>query len=273
MTVVARLVGWSASGHRVDMPASDRLSLKDDGYWVEQAGVRVNGASVDRALVRHLDVISIDNLDLVFVTGARAIAANEPLAEVAPPAPPAEREWQTRIMWPGDLGADAMSVILRDLAAPAPQGSAPPPSAPTSPAPPPAAAPRGETIYGAPPFEGSIPTAVLAAGRAPDRPIAAPVLSGIRLTGDAGTFTLGLGRSIIGRGPEAAVRIDRRDISRLHAALVVTPADATVEDQGSTNGTKVNDAAITGAHRLASGDRLSLGKVELRVELLQGDAG
>ncbi|HEV2638180.1 MAG TPA: FHA domain-containing protein [Actinocrinis sp.] len=50
----------------------------------------------------------------------------------------------------------------------------------------------------------------------------------------------------IGRGPDAAIRIDDPDLSRLHAELLITADWVQLRDRGSTNGTTV-DAAPVGA--------------------------
>jgi pSer/pThr/pTyr-binding forkhead associated (FHA) protein len=250
MSSVMRLVGWSPEGKRLDVWAEDtlsvgaaadnqlvvaadgvsrthaRLSREGDGYLIEDAGsrngTRVNGALVTRAGIRHLDVVSFGDIDLVFLAGAAVPpAAERPVAKAQPaPAP---------------------------VAAPAPVVA-------------PAAV--GATMYGS--FSndiGVVPSAVLDA--------AAPAgITGMRLSGDAGTFTLGLGRSVVGRAPEATVRIESRDVSRQHAVIVITAGGATAEDQGSTNGTTVNGVAAQGPQPLNTGDRLAFGKIELRVELL-----
>jgi pSer/pThr/pTyr-binding forkhead associated (FHA) protein len=94
-------------------------------------------------------------------------------------------------------------------------------------------------------------------------------LVGMRLTGNMGDFRLPLGRSSIGRSLDATVRIDSREVSRVHAYVVVTPADAKVEDNGSSNGTSVNGRTIGEPRTLVEGDRLAIGTFEFRVELLR----
>ena len=99
---------------------------------------------------------------------------------------------------------------------------------------------------------------------------AADTITGVRLTGGAGTFTLGTGRSTIGRAPEATVHIPSRTISRIHVAITVTGAQAVVEDAGSANGTSVNDQRIQGTHVLADGDRIAAADITFTVTLLRG---
>ena len=69
----------------------------------------------------------------------------------------------------------------------------------------------------------------------------------------------------IGRAPGAEFVVDAPLVSRLHCR--VTAGDDTVEvvDLSSTNGTFVNGKRIKRAD-LKSGDRLRVGRVELRIE-------
>jgi pSer/pThr/pTyr-binding forkhead associated (FHA) protein len=90
-----------------------------------------------------------------------------------------------------------------------------------------------------------------------EQPINAAVLSG-----DLGSFELSLGRSVVGRGSTVRVRIDSKQVSRLHAALTVTPTEVTIEDLGSANGTSVNGVAVEGIQQVSDGDRLAFGGLE-----------
>jgi hypothetical protein len=91
---------------------------------------------------------------------------------------------------------------------------------------------------------------------------------GARLVGTLGVFALPPGRSTVGRSPNAGVRIDRRDVSRIHAVIVVGATTVTVEDQNSANGTTVNGAAVKGLQAVGHGDRVAFGSYEFQVELL-----
>lgn len=144
----------------------------------------------------------------------------------------------------------------------------------------PVPSPPEGTIYGAPPLMLGVPSDVLDAALASDLPDTPKVmtsswtlpLTGVRLSGDRGVFTLPPGESTIGRAPDSTVRLDSRDVSRLHATIVVTSTEAIVEDKGSTNGTTVNGKAQKGPCRVGSGDRVAFGDAEFRVELLsEGD--
>jgi len=67
----------------------------------------------------------------------------------------------------------------------------------------------------------------------------------------------------IGRSTGADFILDAALISRVHCRLTALPAgELEVHDLESTNGTFVNDARIDTA-RLAPGDRLRVGRVEL----------
>lgn len=81
--------------------------------------------------------------------------------------------------------------------------------------------------------------AVLVAGGPAARP-PRPLLEVHVVSGpDAGRrVPLGPGTHLLGRGADAAVRVDDADVSRAHARLVVAPSGVTVTDLGSTNGTR-----------------------------------
>jgi pSer/pThr/pTyr-binding forkhead associated (FHA) protein len=66
--------------------------------------------------------------------------------------------------------------------------------------------------------------------------------------------------AVIGRSPEADLRLDDGQVSRRHA--LVTPAtdgSAIVEDLGSANGTFINHNELHGRARLDPGDELLVG--------------
>jgi pSer/pThr/pTyr-binding forkhead associated (FHA) protein len=79
-------------------------------------------------------------------------------------------------------------------------------------------------------------------------------------------FLMGPGAvKIVGRAPRADFSVDAALVSRLHCRLRATDDTLEVEDLKSTNGTFVNDRRVERAG-LANGDRLRVGRVELRVE-------
>jgi pSer/pThr/pTyr-binding forkhead associated (FHA) protein len=89
----------------------------------------------------------------------------------------------------------------------------------------------------------------------------------VLLVGDTGTFKTTLGTCIVGRGSEAAVRINSKEISRRHAQIVVRPTEITVEDLNSANGTKVNGVAVTVPANVRDGDTVSFAGFKFRVEI------
>jgi pSer/pThr/pTyr-binding forkhead associated (FHA) protein len=81
------------------------------------------------------------------------------------------------------------------------------------------------------------------------------------------TFRLSAGAvKTVGRATRADIVLDAALVSRFHCRLSVTPTNTLeVEDLQSTNGTWVNDERV-GRLQLAAGDRLRVGRVELKVE-------
>jgi pSer/pThr/pTyr-binding forkhead associated (FHA) protein len=80
------------------------------------------------------------------------------------------------------------------------------------------------------------------------------------------TFRLAAGAvKTVGRAPRADFIIDAALVSRLHCRLSAGDDTLDVVDLSSTNGTFVNDTRIQRA-ALASGDRLRVGRVELKID-------
>ena len=79
------------------------------------------------------------------------------------------------------------------------------------------------------------------------------------------------GDNIIGRDPDATVRLDLPSVSRRHARIVVSTEGAVVEDLGSKNGTLLGKDRITSAAPLADLDELQVGSVRLTVRIMSGD--
>jgi pSer/pThr/pTyr-binding forkhead associated (FHA) protein len=77
-------------------------------------------------------------------------------------------------------------------------------------------------------------------------------------------LTSGSARTV-GRAPRADFVLDAALVSRLHCRLAAGETAVQVEDLSSTNGTFINDVRVA-TGRVASGDRLRLGRVELMVE-------
>jgi pSer/pThr/pTyr-binding forkhead associated (FHA) protein len=79
------------------------------------------------------------------------------------------------------------------------------------------------------------------------------------------TFRLRSGAiKTVGRAPRADFIVEAALVSRLHCRLTASEEGVEVVDLSSTNGTFVNDKRVKKA-TLASGDRLRVGRVELKV--------
>ena len=80
------------------------------------------------------------------------------------------------------------------------------------------------------------------------------------------TFRLAYGAiKTMGRAPRADFVVDAALVSRVHCRITASRDGLEVEDLKSTNGTFVNDRRVERG-RLADGDRLQIGRVELIVQ-------
>jgi DNA-binding winged helix-turn-helix (wHTH) protein len=73
------------------------------------------------------------------------------------------------------------------------------------------------------------------------------------------------GEHIAGRDIECSLVIDATTVSRQHARIKIASGIATIEDLGSTNGTRVNGTRISVPTRLAPGNEVALGTEVLQV--------
>ena len=90
----------------------------------------------------------------------------------------------------------------------------------------------------------------------------------LRSSDEDGTLTFRLAPGAVktvGRAPRADFIVDAALVSRVHCRITGSVDGLDVEDLGSTNGTFVNDQRVDKG-RLAPGDRLRIGRVELTVE-------
>ncbi|MFT3921286.1 MAG: FHA domain-containing protein [Myxococcales bacterium] len=71
------------------------------------------------------------------------------------------------------------------------------------------------------------------------------------------------GGSLIGREATCRIAILDSTISRRHARIQCDGEWVTIEDLGSSNGTRVNGILISGPHVLREGDRIGVGSCEL----------
>ena len=81
---------------------------------------------------------------------------------------------------------------------------------------------------------------------------------------------LATGEHVIGRDPDADVRLEGSTVSRRHARLVVTAEGTVLEDSGSKNGTFRGGERVTSPVPLADGDAIHIGSllVTFRVRAL-----
>lgn len=81
------------------------------------------------------------------------------------------------------------------------------------------------------------------------------------------------GEAVIGRKPGCEVVLEGdMDISREHFQLIFEDGNVLVQDLGTTNGTLVNGVPITDRFRLESGDRILVGRTELRIIFERGES-
>ena len=80
------------------------------------------------------------------------------------------------------------------------------------------------------------------------------------------------GENVLGRGAEAAVRIDLGRVSRLHARIVVGGDRALLEDLDSKNGTFHRGRRIEAPVELTDGDEIGVGTVVLLFRAALGDS-
>lgn len=74
------------------------------------------------------------------------------------------------------------------------------------------------------------------------------------------------GKSVIGRGTEADIRLDDEMISRRHCEISWDGEKVTVRDLGSTNGTFVDGILLQDSMGIDSGNRLQIGKMILKID-------
>jgi len=70
----------------------------------------------------------------------------------------------------------------------------------------------------------------------------------------------------IGRSEESDIFLVDPSVSRNHATLMIENGSAEVRDLASTNGTFVNGERISGERRVVSGDVLTFGNTQMRLE-------
>ena len=98
---------------------------------------------------------------------------------------------------------------------------------------------------------------------APAVDVSRPTRQGPRLVSKRGEWVLSDGSNVVGRDRDCAVRVDSAALSRRHARIVVTRAEATIEDLGSKNGTEVNGERITRPVTLEDSDQIQVGSLTM----------
>lgn len=88
----------------------------------------------------------------------------------------------------------------------------------------------------------------------------------IQGTGTGHQFPIGDREVVIGRSTTADLTLEGANVSRKHASVKRNGARVLIQDMGSSNGTFVNDARITGATSLSPGDLVRIGSYVLRFE-------
>jgi pSer/pThr/pTyr-binding forkhead associated (FHA) protein len=73
---------------------------------------------------------------------------------------------------------------------------------------------------------------------------------------------------IIGRDPECNLRPASQAISKQHCALLIRSGKVFVLDLSSTNGTVVNDVAVSGEQEVVNGDRLKIGPLDFKIDIV-----
>ncbi len=84
------------------------------------------------------------------------------------------------------------------------------------------------------------------------------------------TYDLDQPEVVIGRAPDAQVVLSSQVVSRYHARITFQSGLFYIEDNGSANGTYLNDQRLNSRHPLNSGDKITLGeKTALEFQLPQ----
>jgi len=97
--------------------------------------------------------------------------------------------------------------------------------------------------------------------------------SSYRVISGARSIQLREGINLIGRAPEATVRVDSIWVSRHHAQILVATTAATIEDLGSRNGTFVNGRPLDRPQRLVLGDSIFLGTQGEALQFVEARSG
>jgi pSer/pThr/pTyr-binding forkhead associated (FHA) protein len=105
-----------------------------------------------------------------------------------------------------------------------------------------------------------------------ERPRRPPVAVAAHITWSRRTLALLEGENVIGRDPDAAVRIEAPGVSRRHARILAEGDRFTLEDLGSKNGTFLAETRLLAPAELADGDEFRLGQTLLVFRVLREEA-
>jgi DNA-binding winged helix-turn-helix (wHTH) protein len=94
---------------------------------------------------------------------------------------------------------------------------------------------------------------------------------GYLIKGDGQALPLRGRETVVGRAPDAQVRLDLPGISRRHARITITEDRAVVEDLQSKNGTFVRGERIAEPRTAMSGDELGFGSVRVALHIASPD--
>ena len=104
-------------------------------------------------------------------------------------------------------------------------------------------------------------------GHAPPPPVYGEVLPGAYLDIGGRVVAIAPAGAVIGRSPDCDIVIAVNEVSRRHAQVTPDADGWIVTDLGSTNGVRLNGRPIGVPTRLADGDVIELGSVELVFEV------
>jgi hypothetical protein len=80
-------------------------------------------------------------------------------------------------------------------------------------------------------------------------------------------FELPEGKTTVGRAPGNTLVIEAPSVSAQHCQILVYGSEVIVRDEGSTNGTWVNQSRVRGQTAVQNGQTIRFGSVEARLEL------
>ena len=247
-------------------------ALAPFGREVDLAALAQNLEASAAAAARNSTVIRSDTAGAPSSVIVPPTVVNAPVPELAHPAAPVPRPWDTQIIpgspskGPGQYD-DRPAPVRQTVRTPPPpplwtaRPGAPPlpmPAAPAAPPPPPVRSPSPATAVMPRPqlFTGEpdvlellfdLEHSLLVTSSEPDRVV-----------------SLAKGQVIVGRALTCDVVVNRPTLSRQHAMFSIADGQVSIEDLGSRNDIVVNGRKVPEA-TLANGDEICLGDVKMRI--------